>query len=103
MALFVREHASGWKAIAAGDNSGDAAVLSVAARSLLESLRARGASFGHELARSCGIGDGELRQALGELVAAGQIASDGFAGLRGLIADREKGSRKTRPRGDGPR
>jgi len=99
VALFVREHAQPWKAIAAAGGASTAALLTTTARSVLDALRTRGASFAHELARSCQLGDGELRSALGELVSAGQIASDGFAGLRGLIADRDSGPRETQTAG----
>jgi ATP-dependent Lhr-like helicase len=53
----------------------------------LEQLRTRGASFFHELRNACDASDAELRTALGELVAAGEVSSDGFAGLRAIISD----------------
>jgi ATP-dependent Lhr-like helicase len=52
---------------------------------VLAHLQSRGASFARELASACRLDDDELRRALGELVAAGLVSSDGFAGLRGII------------------
>jgi ATP-dependent Lhr-like helicase len=46
----------------------------------------RGASFFNDLALACRLERADLRQAIGELVARGLAASDGFAGLRALIA-----------------
>jgi ATP-dependent Lhr-like helicase len=48
-------------------------------------LRARGASFVHELVAWCGLDEVRIRAALGDLVSAGVIASDGFGGLRALV------------------
>jgi ATP-dependent helicase Lhr and Lhr-like helicase len=79
MALFLREHAGAWQALRGID--GKALALSDAALRVLDTLRARGASFARDLEF-----DGEtLRQALGELVSHGLVASDGFAGLRTLV------------------
>ncbi len=52
---------------------------------VLDHLRTRGASFAQELAAACDLTDDEVRAALGELVAAGLVSSDGFAGLRSII------------------
>ena len=95
VALFVREHARQWKAIAvARAAASDAALLSVEPRDRCSSaLRARGASFAHELAASL---PARRRASCGRRSAswssAGLVASDGFAGLRGLIADRDSGA-----------
>jgi ATP-dependent Lhr-like helicase len=71
--------------------------LSPEARTLLETLRARGASFLRELGlagregqegqegREGHEGTAGVVAALGELVAAGLAASDGFAGLRTIV------------------
>jgi ATP-dependent Lhr-like helicase len=62
------------------------AALSVAlsdrAKETIESLRTRGASFARELDADAAV--------LAELVAAGMITSDGFAGLRSLIDKRAR-------------
>ena len=91
--LFLREHTEAWRALAFDAAAGEAAVLSVEAREVLESLRTRGASFIHELAARCQCDADRIRIALAELVSAGLVASDGFAGLRGLLADKEQAPR----------
>ncbi len=55
------------------------------ARRVLDLLRESGALFSHQLAERCGLQADDLRAALAELVAAGLVASDGFAGLRSLV------------------
>jgi ATP-dependent Lhr-like helicase len=76
VALYLRDHAAAWQAL-----RGDAAiVLSEHAQRLLDALRARGASFARDLADLP-----ELDRAFAELVAAGLVTSDGFAGLRALV------------------
>jgi ATP-dependent Lhr-like helicase len=72
IALFLRSNARAW----AGERP--AIELSSRAAAVLEKLRTRGASFARDL-------DDDLL-ALSELVSAGLVASDGFAGLRTLIA-----------------
>jgi ATP-dependent helicase Lhr and Lhr-like helicase len=86
IALFLRQHEEAWQALrAAGDRSRpDAIALTSNAQLVLEVLRTRGASFFHELTVSCALTDDAVRGALGELVAAGLVASDGFAGLRDI-------------------
>jgi ATP-dependent Lhr-like helicase len=59
--------------------------VSDAAGRVLSQLKSRGASFARELAPASGLDDDELRVRLGELVAAGLVSSDGFAGLRAII------------------
>ena len=74
------------------------ATLSDARARVLETLRTRGASFFDDLAAHCALDDGRVRAALGELVAAGLVTSDGFAGLRALIARRAGRPRRPRRR-----
>jgi ATP-dependent Lhr-like helicase len=50
-----------------------------------DALARRGASFLRDL-RECGLDEREIAAAVAELVAAGLVASDGFAGLRGIIS-----------------
>ncbi len=103
IALFLREHAQEWWALRAdaerspvasgerglqrarseNDSSG---VLSESARRILDRLRAHGASFLQDLKSACDLGDEACREALGELVAAGLVASDGFAGVRAIVS-----------------
>jgi len=73
IALFLREHADAWQSLR-GESE---IVLSERAQAVLDTLRARGTCFARDLGN-----DGE---ALAELVSAGLIASDGFAGLRTLV------------------
>jgi ATP-dependent Lhr-like helicase len=72
IALFLRANADAWQSLR--DES--SIELSDAAKNVLETLRTRGASFARELGSD---------EAIGELVSAGLIASDGFAGLRALV------------------
>jgi ATP-dependent Lhr-like helicase len=83
IALFLRQHADAWMAL---KSAGVGAELARPASSqILDHLRTRGASFAHEIAASCGLTDDDCRGAIGELVAAGLVSSDGFAGLRALV------------------
>ncbi len=86
IALFLRDHATDWLALRASTPStGDGDARSDAARSVLECLRTRGASFAHELPGICRLTEEQARTGLAELVAAGQVSSDGVAGLRMLV------------------
>ena len=73
IAIFLREHADTWQSLR-GDSE---IVLSNGAQAVIDTLRVRGASFARDL--------GNDVEALAELVSAGLIASDGFAGLRDLL------------------
>nr|WP_275939334.1 hypothetical protein [Polyangium spumosum] len=59
--------------------------LSAAARRVLGALGAAGASFFEDIVRASGLSRPEVEEALWELVSAGRITGDGFAGLRGLL------------------
>ncbi|MBV9492914.1 MAG: DEAD/DEAH box helicase [Acidobacteria bacterium] len=72
IALYLRENAAAWQTLRGESEM----VLGDNARNVLEALRQRGASFSRDL------GD---EAALAELVAAGLVTSDGFAGLRALV------------------
>jgi len=52
---------------------------------VLRLLTARGASFFSDLVATSGLNEDRVRQAVGCLVAAGLVTSDGFAGVRALI------------------
>jgi ATP-dependent helicase Lhr and Lhr-like helicase len=84
VAIFLREHAAAWRTLRGGDDLCDPP-LSEAARTVLSTLRSRGASFFADLAAACGLDDDPLRQGIGALVACGLVTSDGFAGLRALV------------------
>ena len=84
IALVLREHADAWR-ITRSDERFDELSLPPLAGSVLQTLRARGASFFTDLAASCGAGHDALRHAIGTLVACGLVASDGYSGLRALM------------------
>ena len=90
VALFLREHADHWTTLRAGTGApqltSDADLpLVETSRRVLDLLRARGASFIHDLAAAAGLDVDAVRAALGELVAAGFVTSDGFGGLRTIL------------------
>jgi ATP-dependent helicase Lhr and Lhr-like helicase len=87
IALFLRAHAEEWSALRSTvDGPGPDVALGDAARRVLERLHGQGASFVHDLRMACDLADDECREALGELVAAGLVASDGFAGVRAIVS-----------------
>jgi ATP-dependent Lhr-like helicase len=83
IALFMREHASAWRALRTPEE--EPPPLGDSARSVLSVLRSRGASFFADLAPACGLDADQLRHAIGALVACGLTTSDGFSGLRALV------------------
>jgi ATP-dependent Lhr-like helicase len=91
IALFRREHADAWTVLKEGADDRDADVqaaderLDPPARTVLATLRSRGASFVYDLVTACGLDDAAVRGALGDLVAAGLVTSDGFGGLRTIV------------------
>jgi ATP-dependent Lhr-like helicase len=89
IALFLREHAEAWLSLR-DDSDAEPAVASLGplARRALDVLRTRGASFVNEIAAACGAEDAAVRVAIGELVSAGLVTSDGFAGLRAIARAR---------------
>ncbi len=106
IAVFLREHAEVWASLS-GRTQPTATMEGAAADTaagptmphstrVLDHLRMRGASFAHEIADACGLGGDEVRTALGELVAAGLVSSDGFAGLRSIIGTPAGTSSRTR-------
>jgi ATP-dependent Lhr-like helicase len=89
VALFLREHGDAWHRLRSHDRAepaGMEAVLAGNAQLVLETLRARGASFFADLVSACRLGADDLREAIGTLVACGLAASDGFSGLRALVS-----------------
>jgi ATP-dependent Lhr-like helicase len=82
IALFLREHAGAWLALAPGQPELE---LSSDARTALETLGRRGALFFAELVRESGLLQTRVEAALGELVAVGMVNADSFAGLRALL------------------
>jgi len=85
IALFLREHADDWQALRSAVSTPQAQVTAIGTR-LLEVLRTKGASFFADARASSGLDADDTRLALGNLVANGLAASDGFAGLRALLS-----------------
>jgi ATP-dependent Lhr-like helicase len=87
IALFLREHAEPWRVLrpeGPQPTVEQARQLADDAGRILDHLRSRGASFAQELRSACGLPAERCHEALGELVAAGLVTSDGFAGLRAM-------------------
>jgi ATP-dependent Lhr-like helicase len=87
IALFRRQDEDAWFALrGVEDRPPERRVeLSSNAALVVATLRARGASFAHQLAAACGLANDALRDAIAELVSAGLVASDGYSGLRALL------------------
>ena len=104
IALFLHEHADVWTTaratvttvaqafrpadtVAQPLRAAPMADVKDPATVVLEMLRARGALFFHELLSAGQLTEKDLRAAIAELVAAGLVTSDGFAGLRAIVHD----------------
>jgi len=100
IALFLREHADDWWTLRSSEERGlplsverglqpprtvEDSTLTDAARRVLDRLQTRGASFVQDLKLACDLTFDSCRDALAELVAAGLVASDGFAGVRAIV------------------
>ena len=70
--------------------SGDNAMLSHAARDVMDALRRDGASFFTDLVRSAHRLASEVEDGLWELVAGGLVTADGFDNLRALMDPRRR-------------
>lgn len=88
IALCSRRRFRLWKRIVGAPANGPR--LSSAAQRVLEQLDSEGASFFTELLDGGGLLRTQLEQALGELVAAGRVNADSFAGLRALLVPTER-------------
>ena len=86
IALFRRDHAPLWRALGNVGAAADAFV-SDTGRAVLAVLDGKGAQFVHEIAASLDADSSLIRDTLAELVWAGLVASDGFAGLRAIWGD----------------
>jgi ATP-dependent Lhr-like helicase len=75
----------------------DDAQLSVTAREVLQFLRHSGASFVDDIVHGARRLRAEVEDALWELVGAGRVTGDGFAGLRALVsASHSRGTMRSR-------
>ena len=82
--LLPRRSLATWSAIAAHTQPQET-LLSSRAQAVADALTAQGALFFDELMDSTHLLRTELEDALGELVAAGRVSADSFAGLRALL------------------
>ncbi|RQH02759.1 DEAD/DEAH box helicase [Paraburkholderia dinghuensis] len=100
--LLPRRELARWTALL---DAPDAADLAPRARRVYDALLRHGAMFFDELAADAHLLGVELENALGELVAAGLVNADSFAGLRALVkpaAKRHVRHGHRRPRGFAP-
>jgi ATP-dependent helicase Lhr and Lhr-like helicase len=95
--LLQRRHLSMWTALGAAQ--GNSPSLSSRAQAVAEYLGEHGASFFDELLSGTRLLHVELEEALAELVAAGSINSDSYAGLRALLVPASKRPAPNRRRG----
>ena len=96
--LLPRRDMAVWTSVATGDPQ--QILLSSRAQAVADALQERGALFFDELLDATRLLRTELEDALGELVAAGRISADSFAGLRALLlpAAKRDGGRHRRLR-----
>lgn len=97
IALFVRATSSCLPS-RSGEDTPERALSSEAA-AVIAAIDAGGARFVHELVVATGLAPDAADAALAELVGAGLVASDGFAGLRALIGGRDAAAREARMAG----
>jgi ATP-dependent Lhr-like helicase len=96
--LLPRNRVSLWRGLS---ESAEAAKLSPRAQKVLDVLSDQGALFFDELSGEAHLLRSELENALQELVAAGRVNADSFAGLRALISPASKRQARSSRRGRG--
>src|ERR1039457_3720485 len=105
--LFVRDDSDWMQPRLGNEEQNFERVLGEGARSVLEFLKRRGASFFADIVRGTDRLKAEIETALWELVAAGMVTADGFENLRSLINPRRRNATGTpnlpRPRHTGGR
>ena len=92
--LLPRRQMAIWTSIAASDQPQET-LLSSRAQAVADALASHGALFFDELLDATRLLRTELENALGELVAAGRVTADSYAGLRALLLPAAK--RESRP------
>ncbi|MES2403242.1 MAG: DEAD/DEAH box helicase [Pseudomonadota bacterium] len=92
--LLPRRQLPAWNAIGA-QTAAESPALSSRAQAVVEFLAQHGASFFGEIADGTRLLKVELEDALGELVGAGMVGADSFAGLRALL---QPASKRKHPR-----
>ena len=98
LCLLPRQDLDAWLALA--DAAGDAEPpLSTYARTILDVIEARGASFAQELQRATGLLPSHFEMGLTQLIGQGLLTCDSFGGLRRLITppSRRRGVVKHQP------
>jgi len=95
--LLQRRNMRTWNEL--GGDPANAPALSSRAQAVADTLREHGASFFDELLAATRLLHTELEDALAELVAAGLINSDSFAGLRALLVPPSRRPAPNRRRG----
>ncbi|WP_426270488.1 DEAD/DEAH box helicase [Dyella kyungheensis] len=88
--LLPRRSLPIWTATAIIEANAQDVVVSSRAQAVLDTLRDHGALFFDELLNDTHLLRTELEDALGELVAAGRVTADSFAGLRALLVPAAK-------------
>jgi ATP-dependent Lhr-like helicase len=86
IAIFLREHAEAWLTLRGGEDMEGRVPGHPTRQKVLGHLLTCGASFASAIASATNLSDDEIRTGLRDLVAAGLVSSDGFAGLRGILA-----------------
>src|SRR5262249_37781975 len=87
IALYQRENLLHWLALTQANLGTE---LSVAARTLFDTLADGGALFFSELVRRNGLLPSQVEEALSQLAALGLVTSDSFDGLRALLVPSNK-------------
>ena len=88
--FFVREDADWMQPRLTEDEENQQRGLGESARTVIEYLQRRGASFFADIVRGTSKVKAEIETGLWELVAAGMVTADGFENLRSLIGVRRK-------------
>jgi len=98
IAILPRAELLHWRALGHENGDADAFELSAPAATVRDLLAASGALFFVDVVSQTGLLRVQVEEALGELVAAGLVTSDAFAGLRAVIApQRDRPSFRSRP------
>jgi ATP-dependent helicase Lhr and Lhr-like helicase len=84
IALVTRPHSTPWQKLVAARQA-DTLRLSPRAQGVADFLRTHGASFFDDILTGSGLMKSQAEEALAELVGAGLLHADSFAGLRALL------------------
>jgi len=98
IALVTRPHSAPWQKLVAARQA-DALRLSPRAQGIADYLRTHGASFFDDILTGSGLMKSQAEEALAELVSAGLLHADSFAGLRALLVPSDKRRAVRGPRG----